>query len=190
MRQHLWVGVCLIVLVMAGLSTGAYALYQHHLSGDVKRLLIAANDEHSNLGELREYIAQARPLVRTKRDRDVLGEFEEGMALFVSVQDDEQEDNRVSDVMSRSSQGEQDECDRALYKDVRTRNQYREMGQKPPEDLQEQIELDKHRADRCIDERAENYIQREAREDRNRALSIQHLNNVRHALGLPSIRPQ
>jgi hypothetical protein len=81
MTTSRWIGVAVVVLLITGGAAGGYYLYQHHLSGDVKRLLVAANDEHSSEMETRQYVAQARPMVRTKRDREVLGQFEEATAL-------------------------------------------------------------------------------------------------------------
>src|SRR5208283_3114742 len=92
MKAPVWIGVSLVVLLITGGVTGGYFLYQHHLSDDLRRLLIAANDEHASQMETREYTAQARPLVRTKRDREVLEQFETALALLNSLQEDMQED--------------------------------------------------------------------------------------------------
>ena len=59
--MKLWIWSSLVAVILIGSGVGVYFLYQNHLSDDVKRLLIAANDEQASQMEVRQYVAQIRP---------------------------------------------------------------------------------------------------------------------------------
>lgn len=88
----------LAVIILSGATFGAYMVYQNHLTSEVRALLVAANDPHATEAEVMAYITQARPLLRTKKDREVFGEFEEGVTLPKTA---EEQEKREFDECSR-----------------------------------------------------------------------------------------
>jgi hypothetical protein len=63
-----------------------YYLYQRHLSSDLKRTLVAAMDPHCSVADVQQYLHAARPLVRTKRDAEVLAQMEHAFELDLDAQ--------------------------------------------------------------------------------------------------------
>jgi hypothetical protein len=88
----------LAVVILSGATFGAYMVYQNHLTSEVRALLVAANDSHATEAEVMAYITQARPLLRTKKDHEVFGEFEEGVTLPKTA---EEQEKREFDECSR-----------------------------------------------------------------------------------------
>jgi hypothetical protein len=190
MRTRMWAGVSLAVVLIAGAAAGGYRLYQRHLSDGVKRLLLAANDEHASMMEIRQYTAQARPLVRTKRDREVLGQLEDGLALYAGVQEDEQKDtDEFNETMRGVSnpENEEDPCHGRFYKLIHISESYKRMGVKPPKDLEDHIQDAYRDGKECEERDKQETDARREREKRSRALAVQDLSDVRQAIGLPPL---
>ncbi|MEO7027921.1 MAG: hypothetical protein ABI147_00765 [Acidobacteriaceae bacterium] len=157
------------------------------MSDDVKRLLLAANDEHASMVEIRQYTAQARPLVRTRRDREVLGELEDAMALYASVSEDEQKDREeFSDTMRNlgNIDNEDDECYGRFSKLMHLGKRYTEMDVKEPKELLDHIHEALEEGKECSDRQTRESEARTEREKSNRNLAFKDLNSVRKAIGL------
>jgi hypothetical protein len=190
--KKLLIGFSLIALFLIGAITGGYFLYQHHLSGDVKRLLVAANDEHASEMEVHQYVARARPLIRTQRDREVLGRFEKVIALFASIQADQQTDSEEYRAMMRSlshqvegNGDDDDECMGEMNNLTHIRDQYEHAGLKVPKELTEQVQAAHQDGKECRDREKQLREARGAREKSNRELALRTMNEVRASLGLP-----
>lgn len=195
--QKLWIGLSLIAFFLIGGVTGGYFLYQHRLSGDVKRLLIAANDEHASEMEVRQYVAQARPLVRTQKDKEVFGQFEKAISLFASIEEDQRIDaEELRETMrsiSRMVEGEDDEgdeCMGGIYRLRRVRDQYSHAGLKAPKDLIDHIQTAYQDGKECRARKKQDMDARTAREKSNHELALKTMNSVRVSLGLPIIPQQ
>ncbi len=193
MRPTAWIGVSLAVVLIAGASTGGWYLYQHRLSDDVKRLLVAANDEHASQTETRQYVTQARPLLRTKRDREVLGQFEEALALLDSVQQDRQEDaeeiadnERAAAATDLINDG--DEC-YAAFRELWKAYGSPGTGVYPSTEMSNESHKDLELGEECKEKQRQAFDARVAREKRDMQLSLQDWNSVRKAIGLPLLPP-
>jgi hypothetical protein len=194
MKAPVWIGVSLAVLLVAGGATGGYFLYQHHLSDDVRRLLIAANDEHASQMETREYTAQARPLVRTQRDREVLEQFETALALLNSLQEDMQEDAEEIEKNKRNErnlaandlEAIDDEC-YAPLRELWIANGYSATGVSPSIEVINESDKDLKLGNECKERQRQAFNARLALEKRNGDLAVQDLNSVRKAIGLPAL---
>ncbi len=77
-------GAVLASVCLAGFL--GYYLYQHHLSSDLKRTLVAAMDPHCSVADVQQYLHAARPLVRTKRDAEVLAQTQEAFEMAADAQ--------------------------------------------------------------------------------------------------------
>jgi hypothetical protein len=189
MKASVWIGVSLVVLLIAGGATGGYFLYQHHLTDDVRRLLIAANDEHASQMETREYTAQARPLVRTKRDREVLEQSETSLALLNSLQEDMQEDTEEIEENKRAlatTDWMNDEC-YAAFRELADTKGYSATGVSPSTEVMNEMDKDRKLGDECKKRQEQAFNERLDREKRNGDLAVQDLNSVRKAIGLPPL---
>lgn len=190
MRAPVWIGASLAVVLIAATSTGGWYLYQHHLSDDVKRLLVAANDEHASQAETRQYVTQARPLVRTKRDRDVLEQFETALALVDRSQEEQREDeeeieNNKRNLSATNLETTDDECYAALRELWRANGGgYPATGVYPWE-LMNESHKDLELGNECAERRRQAFEARIAREKSNMQLALQDMNSVRKAIGLP-----
>ncbi len=196
MKTPTWIRASLVVVLIAGCATGGYYLYQHHLSDDVRRLLVAANDEHASQMETREYTAQARPLVRTKRDREVLEQFETALALLNSLQDDMQEDAEEIEKNERNErnlaandlEATDDECYAALRELwIANGGGYHATGVSPSIDVINESDKDLKLGNECKERQRQAFNARLAIEKRNGDLAVQDLNSVRKAIGLPPL---
>lgn len=186
MKKALFIGA---ILFLVGGCFGGYFLYQHHLSGDVKRLLVAANDEHASEMEVRQYVAQARPLVRTRKDREVLNQFEEVLTLLTSVQDDQRTDSEEFNQMMRSlsdMESETDECMGEFHRLIRISRSYGTL----PKEIDDQMKTAYQSGKECRDRKKQVSDARSAREKHNQELAIQTMNGVRATLGLPPVPKQ
>lgn len=68
-------GVAFWVLT-AAIGAVGYWLYQNHLTGDFKRTLTAACDGRTSESDQDRYLQSARAAARTKKDRQILGQFQ------------------------------------------------------------------------------------------------------------------
>lgn len=85
-RGAMWgvTGAVLVAACLAGLA--GYHLYQRHLSSNLKRTLVAAMDPHCSIADVQQYLHAARPLVRTKRDAEVLAQTQKAFEMAVAAQ--------------------------------------------------------------------------------------------------------
>jgi len=82
MTKRITLTLFIAALVLGGSAYGGYDLYQHHISGSLRHILVAALDQHATDEEINRYIYAARLAVRTKRDAEVLADYEQAHMLF------------------------------------------------------------------------------------------------------------
>jgi hypothetical protein len=70
---------CLLLAITA-LALVGHRLYEHHLTEPVKKLLVAALDPHISDLDAMEYVREARLLVETRMDREMLEKYEDASA--------------------------------------------------------------------------------------------------------------
>ena len=70
-----------LILLVAGVSYGGWRIYQGHLSGDLRRTLIAAADPTASNADIHAYLRRARLQVRTDRDAEVFGKLATSVQL-------------------------------------------------------------------------------------------------------------
>jgi len=85
MRRAL--AVFLIVACILAVCYGGFALYQHRLSSDVRPLLAAACADNISVNEIKSYLHDARPLLRTTKDPVTFQKLEHAITLLSSSQE-------------------------------------------------------------------------------------------------------
>ncbi len=109
MKKLSW---CLLILVVAcAAGAGCWQAYQWHLSGDLRRTLVAAADPSCSEIDLRAYIRDAQLQVRTKKDRIALADFENAVDLTF---DYEQQDSDALNQSEADMLKEAADCNDAL----------------------------------------------------------------------------
>jgi hypothetical protein len=196
MKVRPWIWGSLAVVLIAGCATGGWYLYQHHLSDDVRRLLVAANDEHASQAETHEYTAQVRPLVRTKRDREVVEQFETALALLDRYQEDQREDEEQLDKNERNErylaandlEATDDECYAAFREFWRANGGgFPVTGVYPSTEVMNESHKDLELGNECAKRRQQAFDARLAHEKSSMQLAFQDMNSVRKAIGLPPL---
>jgi hypothetical protein len=156
-----------------------YYLYQRHLSSDLKRILVAAMDPHCSVADVQQYLHAARPLVRTKRDWDVLAQTQKAFEMAVDAQQTSDEylqylQQTLDDGVTRQS---------AFWKLEQIEEQYRSEGLRVPADLKAQ------EAEALKEEKRESdeWKQRDNDADREQAEAGKLFNQVRADIGMPPL---
>jgi hypothetical protein len=184
-KRRAMIGATAVVLLTA-VCFGGYSLYQNHISSDVRHLLIAASDEHASETDVRQYILQVRPLVRTMRDKELVEEFENAMTLIEQIEEDKNVDQQEADERKgnemRTSLGL--DASGACAEEVRPiLQEFREASNaKLKADLRAEAFKE---IDACFAQQANEAIARLNREGENWSKAHNELNRVRSALGMP-----
>jgi hypothetical protein len=183
MKRVLSVGI--VAVLLSGVSFAAYKVYDNiHISSDLKRVLIAANDKLNSDADIKAYVHQAKPLIKTKRDQEVEGKFQEAVSLAESSTEIS---NRLMEETLSSISEKTDECDKSFYDLIDLENRYRADGIRVPQDLVDEIHQANKEVKPCIERRDQ---QREAdekaaKEQLKQARKL--LGEVRSELGLPPL---
>jgi hypothetical protein len=184
-KRRAMVGTSAVVLLIA-VCCGGYNLYQSHISSGVRHLLIAASDEHASEADVRQYISQVRPFVRTRRDKELVEEFENAMSLIEQIDEDKNVDQQEADERKenemRTSLGL--DASGACAEEVRPiLKEFREASNaKLKADLRAEAFKD---IDACFAQQANEATARLHREGENWSKALDELNRVRSALGMP-----
>jgi hypothetical protein len=190
-RSSKWVVLVVLICLVGIGSAGGYHIYQKHLSGDVKRLLLAANDDHASMMEVHQYMAQARPLERTQRDREVVGELEDGLALYATVQEDQQKDQEEYQATIRyrpDALDENDECFGNFNKLARLSQQYQREDIAGPPSLKASMTQEIEVAKACLERQRQASKSRSLEEQKDGKLAVDKLNDVRKAIGIAPLK--
>jgi|NGEPerStandDraft_6_1074524.scaffolds.fasta_scaffold82026_2 hypothetical protein len=173
-------GIGLLALLCAvGIGYGCFMLYQHHLSSDVKPLLIAACAENIQITEARSYLHDARPLLKTEKDHAMFEKLERAMTMLTDYQEHEDTalDRLKANLEEMRPDNESSECGGKFWRLVHA---------KPPGAPAQ--------AEQAYKEMQECEKRRQETEERNNKLADSELqegkrlyNDVRTTLGLPPL---
>ncbi len=86
-----WLVACGLLAILGGCALGAWRIYERHLSADLRRTLMAAADPDCSEADLRAYIREARLQRRTEKDRAVVEELEQAVALAADAEQQDAE---------------------------------------------------------------------------------------------------
>jgi hypothetical protein len=190
MRNAIIGAVTALVIIVGG-SVGAYTAYEHHLTSQVRAFLIAANDPHATRAEAEAYIAQARPLLKTKKDRKVAEEFEEGVSLLESSEEESQQEYQatLSEISELSSDSEDSsQCDGQFHYYVHLEQKYKEAGLAIPTEVKAQFDEAYKAIQPCEDQKKADRLAAEKRQQADFRNGERLVNNARRELGLQPLK--
>jgi hypothetical protein len=138
-------------------------------------------------------VAQVRPLVRTRRDREVLEQFETALALLDRFQEDQREDEEEIEKNERNErnlaandlEATDDECYAAFRELWLANGGYPATGVYPSTEVMNESQKDLKLGNECNERRGQAFNSRIAHEKSNMQLALQDMNSVRKAVGLP-----
>lgn len=78
--------VVLVAMILALLAVGGFFGYRwydaHHISSDLRRILLAVMDSNATDADRAQYMREARLTIRTHKDEIVLGELEQAVHIL------------------------------------------------------------------------------------------------------------
>jgi hypothetical protein len=165
-----------LVVCAAGTFFG-WRAYQNHLSTPLRRTLTAAMDPNATIADFRQYLHEARPLVRTRKDAELLDEVQQ--AFQMAEEADQTSEEYANYLQTAVEDGAFHRSQFWKLEDIE--EGYRRDGIPEPAGLKTQIDdaLQQEKLDAKLwDERAE-----EAKLEQKRAEDL--FTKIRAELGLP-----
>ncbi len=145
----------LALIASAALPYGLYMLYERHLSGDLRRLLIAATDSRHTLAEQQASLAPMRPLIRTEKDLEVFEKFERSLSLLQTAgQDEDLTSDHPSASLKPPDAGAADDCDSAVKLLLWLQARRKASGLSPAADAAAKLKRARADAKACHDRKA------------------------------------
>lgn len=87
MLRRYWLAAVICLPLVVAACYGGWRLYEHHLSSDLRRTLVAAADPSASPADVQAYVRDARLQVRTERDNAELVK----LVRLVQLQEDSEQ---------------------------------------------------------------------------------------------------
>jgi hypothetical protein len=119
---------------------GVVALYERHVSGDLRILLVAALDPRHSLVDQRVFLDEMRPLIHTQRDFQVLDKFQRSLSLILPAPGTTPAAPSSSDGAKSLSNSDTGSCQQTLQLLLYIEGQYRANSLKIPAELTAKVQ--------------------------------------------------
>jgi len=105
MRKQLAMVAVLTLMLLTGVALGGHALYEHHLSSDVRAAVLASLGNNVSDADVAVYLRTAKLAIRTKRDAYIVGLLDKIVEQVTEAEKDKQEfsDALISDMDSEDA---------------------------------------------------------------------------------------